>query len=88
MAKTLQQIKDEYAYEYGFADWDVLESYGEDMDSHVDQVAIRYSQEQKRELVEMLEKCEQWIGSCNQYAPILKVIEKIITKYKQTERRN
>lgn len=61
MTKTLQQIKDEYANEQGrdsldeFFSWNELTHTGIDrMQYHHDKVAIRYAQEQNRELVEML----------------------------------
>ena len=92
MTKTLQQIKDEVSQEWGHTDWnDFGESFKHrlgsahaERDEVVTEIAIRYAQERKRELVEMLRECEEWIGNCNQYAPILKRIEELITKHKQS----
>ncbi|GEM_PF-1390387 len=50
--KTLQEIKDEYGYEAGFSDWRVLVSYGEDMDTHVDDVAKRFALEVAKQTLE------------------------------------
>lgn len=64
MANTLQQIKDEYANEQGRDSWDEFFSWNElthtgidRMQYHHDQIAIRYAQEQNKELVEMLTEC-------------------------------
>lgn len=64
MENTLQQIKDEYATGDNFHNWDALfdscAMYDyERLESAINQIAIRYAQEQKRELVEMLESVVQ-----------------------------
>lgn len=90
MDKTLQQIKDEWAKDHGYIDYKefyeltrAVDTYQVFiMDGAVNQISIRYAQEQNKELVEMLTDCEEWIGNCNQYTPILKRIEKLIIKHK------
>lgn len=43
--KTLQDIKDEYAREHGYGDWENLQSDtfsdGEKMESHMDEICLR-----------------------------------------------
>lgn len=60
MTKTLQQIKDEYAYEHKFEGWADLQDYyihwdNEKLENAIDQVAIRYAEEQNKQLQEWKE---------------------------------
>lgn len=58
MNKTLQQIKDEYAIEeHCLESFDQLIRVDEITDRDVDHIAIRYAQDQNKELVEMLREC-------------------------------
>ena len=99
MTKTLQQIKDEVAEGFGYksnsvfsAHEQIVGSTYEVLSNSIDQVAIRYAQDQNKELVEMLESVVQLQkdhygnGSRTHIALILKAkeIEKLITKHKQS----
>lgn len=92
--KDLQNIKDEVAECDNFYNWDdlfaccAMYDYGR-LEWAIDQVAIRYAQEQKRELVEMLEITRQMcikrqFPSENELKEIASKIEKLITKHKQS----
>lgn len=56
--KNLQQIKDEYARGNGYEDWeDLTSTYKYNIfkyQSHLNQIAILYAQEQNKELVPVL----------------------------------
>ena len=100
MEKTLHRIKDEWAKDHGYIDYkefyELTRVVDTDqvfiMDGAVNQIAIRYAKEQKRELVEMLESVVQLQknhygnDSSTHIALILKAkeIEKLITKHKQS----
>lgn len=94
MTKTLQQIKDEWAKDHGYIDYkefyELTRVVDTDqvfiMDGAVNQVAIRYSQEQKRELVEMLEIINEGINTMDftQLEVLHNEIESLITKHKQS----
>ena len=91
MAKTLQQIKDEVSEIDNFHNWAALfDSFAmydyEMLESAIDQVAVRYAQEQKRELMEMLEMINEGIHTMDffQLERIQPEIEQLITKHKQS----
>ena|SRR5690606_35822099 len=111
--KDLQQIKDEVAEEFGYKSNSVFNAYEQllinphgltykTLNEGADQVAIRYAQEQNRELVEILESMvDAWEAlpyghnsvkdtqnwiSKDLHPNIIKM-RKLIAKHKQTERR-
>lgn len=91
MTNTLQQIRDEYAYEHKFEGWADLQDYyiywdNEKLENAIDQIAIRYAQEQKRDLVEMLEIINEGINTMDftQLEVLHNKIESLITKHKQS----
>ena len=88
MTKTLQQIKDEYAIEeHCLESFHQLIRVDEITDRDVDQIAIRYAQDQKRELVEELEhvvKALEVVSSFGATKPIIEHAKEIITKHKQS----
>ena len=61
--KTLEEIKREYARERGFMGLKHMEYDGMIEARDVDEVAIRYANEQKMELVEMLKECIRVLSS-------------------------
>lgn len=101
--KDLQQIKEEYAYEHKFEGWADLQDYyiywdNEILEKAIDQVAIRYAQEQKRGLVGMLEECvsvltwtlenarpdSDWTTFTNSITNAIVESEELITKHRQS----
>lgn len=92
MTNTLQQIKDEWAKDYGYIDYkefyELTRVVDADqvfiMDGAVNQVAKRYAQEQKRELVEMLEMVVMDLEERGRaYGDIYTMSKNLITKHKQ-----
>lgn len=77
--KDLHWIKDEVFKQPMFAEQ-------EDIDWVIDQVAIRYANEQKRELIEVLKECLDWEYMSLYNEDLYTRIEELITKHKQTER--
>jgi len=77
MTKTLQQIKDEVFKQPMFAEQ-------EDIDWVINQVAIRYANEQKRELIEILKECLDWEYISIYNESLYTRIEELITKHKQS----
>jgi len=89
--KDLQNIKEEVAVKGGYKDWmELMRMTGDfGQDTASDQVAIRYANEQNRELVEMLELTRQMcvkrqFPTENELKEIAEEIEELITKHKQS----
>lgn len=78
MTNTLQQIKDGVASDFGQRDWrtaDLNDSISEVM---IDQIAIRYAQEQNKGLITALENIETFldVGVSISTESIRRVIDK------------
>ncbi|WP_148910042.1 hypothetical protein [Sphingobacterium allocomposti] len=97
MGKTLQQIKDEVAEGFGYKSNSVFNAYEQllinphgltykVLNASVNQVAIRYANEQNRELVEMLEIINEGINTMDftQLEGLHNEIESLINKHKQS----
>lgn len=66
MTKTLQQIKDEVAQGSDFIRFPTFYDHTTIPEYMIDQIAIRYAEEQNNELLEMLEtihNCVDWSAS-------------------------
>ena len=87
MTRTLQQIKDEYARGFAYRDWNELKANESvlTVNRANDEVAIRYANEQKRELVEMLEMVVMDLEERGRaYGDIYTMSKNLITKHKQS----
>lgn len=85
MAKTLQQIKDEVAIVHDWKSWADCYKYDGETGVMVDQIAIRYAQEQSKQLLAELEhvtKALKVVASLGATAPIIKRAEQLINKHK------
>lgn len=81
--KDLQQIKDDYVKEMGFDNWRNL-IFGGIKEVYMDEIATRYANEQKRELVEMLEMVVMDLEERGRaYGDIYTMSKDLITKHKQ-----
>lgn len=83
MAKTLQQIKDEYAYKQGRGNWDDFQEYyiywdNDKLKEGINQIAIRYAQEQNKELVDMLSILNKTFKSACGLHPITLEVDELI----------
>lgn len=92
MDNKLQNIKDEVAKGLGYPHWNELLHWeahnhylGLTLEKAIDQVAIRYAQEQNRELVEMLEMVVMDLEERGRaYGDIYEMCKNLITKHKQS----
>ena len=84
--KDIKQIKDEVAIERGYKDWMELMRVTGDLGRDIlsDIVAIRYANEQKQELIEVLKECLDWEYMSVYNEDLYERIEELITKHKQS----
>lgn len=89
MEKTLHQIKDEWAKDHGYIYYkefyELTRVVDTDqvfiMDGAVNQVAIRYAQEQNRELIEALQNVANLLDSDSQIS--VDSIKRVLTKHQK-----
>ena len=93
MSKTIEEIKDECAKDFGFNNYGDVEDWNSEC-MIIDEVAERYAKsqtqeliEQNRELVELVQRCWAVIHAYNNFNAtgtgneILKAIQEMLTKY-------
>lgn len=91
MDNKLQNIKDEVAKGLGYPHWNELlhweahnHQLGLTLEKAIDQVAIRYANEQKRELVEMLEMVVMDMEERGRaYGDAYTMSKELLTKYQK-----